>query len=160
VAPLLDQIDNQIGQVTADGAYDGAHTYETIAAHGEEIEAVIPPRSTVVASDGPGPPTQRDRHLAMIAERGRLAWQTATGYGRRSLAETTMRRYKSLIGPRLRARGFAGQQTEIAIGVAVLNRMLAAGRPVLAPAKIRRFLPTNCGSRIPRWPILTGPPTL
>jgi hypothetical protein len=91
VAPLLDQIDNQIGQVTA----DGAPTYETIAAHGEEIEAVIPPRSTVVASDGPGPPTQRDRHLAMIAERGRLAWQAATGYGRRSLAETTMRRYKS-----------------------------------------------------------------
>jgi hypothetical protein len=29
----------------------------------------------------------------------------------------------------LRARGFAAQQTEAAIGVAVLNRMLAAGRP-------------------------------
>ncbi len=42
-----------------------------------------------------------------------------------------MGRYKSLIGPRLRARGFgfAAQQTEAAIGVAVLNRMLAAGRP-------------------------------
>jgi hypothetical protein len=40
-----------------------------------------------------------------------------------------MGRYKSLIGPRLRARRFAGQQTEAAIGVAVLNRMLAAGRP-------------------------------
>jgi hypothetical protein len=40
-----------------------------------------------------------------------------------------MGRYKSLIGPRLRARGFAGQQTEAAIGVAVLNRMLAAGHP-------------------------------
>jgi len=36
---------------------------------------------------------------------------------------------KALIGPRLRARGFAAQQTEAAIGVAVLNRMLAAGRP-------------------------------
>jgi hypothetical protein len=41
----------------------------------------------------------------------------------------TMGRYKSLIGPRLRARGFVGQQTEAAIGVAVLNRMLKAGRP-------------------------------
>ena len=40
-----------------------------------------------------------------------------------------MGRYKSLIGPRLRARGFAAQQTEAAIGVAALNRMLAAGRP-------------------------------
>jgi hypothetical protein len=65
----------------------------------------------------------------MIAERGRLAWQATTGYGRRSLVETTMGRYKSLIGPRLRARGFAAQQTEVAIGVVVLNRMLATGRP-------------------------------
>jgi hypothetical protein len=38
-------------------------------------------------------------------------------------------RYKALIGPRLRARGFQTQQAEAAIGVAVLNRMLAAGRP-------------------------------
>jgi hypothetical protein len=40
-----------------------------------------------------------------------------------------MGRYKALIGPRLRVRGFAAQRTEAAIGVAVLNRMLAAGRP-------------------------------
>ncbi len=129
VGPLPDQIDDLIVQVTADGAYDGAPTYQTIAAHGDEIEVVIPPRSTAVLSGEPGPPTQRDRHLAMIAEHGRLAWQATTGYGQRSLAETTMGRYKALIGPRLRARGFAAQQTEAAVGVAVLNRMLAAGRP-------------------------------
>ena len=129
VAPLLDQIDDPIGQVTADGAYDGTPTYQTIAQHGDGIEVVIPPRSTSIPSGEPGPPTQRDRHLAMIAEQGRLAWQATTGYGQRSLVETTMGRYKSLIGPRLRARGFAGQQTEAAVGVAVLNRMMAAGRP-------------------------------
>ena len=133
VGLLLDQIDAQIdapiGRVTADGAYDGTPTYQTIAAHGDEIEVVIPPRSTAVASGEPGVPTQRDRHLAMIEEQGRMAWQAATGYGQRSLAETTMGRYKELIGPRLRARGFAAQQTEAAMGVAVLNRMLAAGRP-------------------------------
>ena len=65
----------------------------------------------------------------MCGRPGRLAWQKATDYGKRSLVETTMGRYKALIGPRLRARGFAAQQTEAAIGVAVLNRMLAAGRP-------------------------------
>ena len=129
VAPLLDQIGGPIVRVTADGAYDGAPTYQTIAAHGDDIEVVIPPRSTAVSSGEPDSPTQRDRHLAMITDRGRLAWQAATGYGQRSLVETTMGRYKSLIGPRLRARGFAAQQTEAAIGVAVLNRMLAAGRP-------------------------------
>ena len=45
------------------------------------------------------------------------------------VVEMTMGRYKALIGPRLRARGFAAQQTEADIGVAVLNRMLATGRP-------------------------------
>ena len=40
-----------------------------------------------------------------------------------------MDRYKALIGPRLRAHGFVAHQTEAAIGVAALNRMLAAGRP-------------------------------
>src|SRR6476469_4839176 len=45
VGPLLDQINDPIIQVTADGAYDGAPTYQTIAAHGDEIEVVIPPRS-------------------------------------------------------------------------------------------------------------------
>ena len=34
-----------------------------------------------------------------------------------------------LIGPRLRARGFAAQQAEATIGTAVLNLMLAARRP-------------------------------
>ena len=129
VAPLLDQIDGEIVRVVADGAYDGAPTYQTIAAHCDGIEVVIPPRSTAVRSGELDPPTQRDRHLVMITEEGRLAWQVATNYGQRALVETTMGRYKALIGPRLRARGFAAQQTEAAIAVEVLNRMLTAGRP-------------------------------
>jgi len=129
VAPLLGQIDVGIAKVTADGAYDGAPTYATIAAHGDDIEVVIPPRSTAVLNGEQSPSAQRDRHLEMITERGRLAWQKATDYGKRSLVETTMGRYKALIGPRLRARGFAAQQTEATVGVVVLNQMLAAGRP-------------------------------
>ena len=43
---LRDQIEGEIAKVMADGAYDGAPTYETIAAHGDDIEVVIPPRST------------------------------------------------------------------------------------------------------------------
>jgi hypothetical protein len=50
----------------------------------------------------------------MITQQGRLAWQSTTGYGQRSLVETTMGRYKALIGPRLHARGFPAQQTEAA----------------------------------------------
>ena len=129
VGPLRAQIDEEIGQVMADGAYDGAPTYETITHHGDHIEVVIPPRKTAVLGTDLSPSNQRDRHIDMINTQGRLGWQKATGYGQRALVETTMGRYKSLIGPRLRARGFEAQQTEAALGVAVLNRMLAAGRP-------------------------------
>ena len=90
---------------------------------------VIPPRKTAVPGTESCAPNQRDRHLEKINTEGRLAWQKTTGYGQRALVETTMSRYKSLIGPRLRSRGFSAQQTEAAIGVAVLNRMLAAARP-------------------------------
>ena len=85
VGPLLDQIDAPIGRVTADGAYDGTPIYQMIAAHGDGITVVTPPRSTAVPGGEPGSPTQRDRHLAMIGEQGRMAWQAATEYGRRSL---------------------------------------------------------------------------
>ena len=65
----------------------------------------------------------------MIQSLDRLDWQEATGYGKRTLVETTMGRYKAIIGPRLRARHWLGQQTETAVAVVVLNRMLSAGRP-------------------------------
>lgn len=58
-----------------------------------------------------------------------MKWQAATDYGKRSLVETAIGRYKSIIGRRLRARSFAAQQTEVALGCAVLNRMLACARP-------------------------------
>jgi hypothetical protein len=66
VAPLLDQIDIPIARVTADGAYDGAPTYATIAAHGDDIEVVIPPRSTAVLTGEPGPLAQRDREVVVM----------------------------------------------------------------------------------------------
>ena len=52
VGPLLDQVEEKIGKVTA---YDGTPTYQTIAQHGDNIEAVIPPRSTAVPSTGSYP---------------------------------------------------------------------------------------------------------
>jgi hypothetical protein len=64
VVSLPDQIEGEIAKVMADGAYDGAPTYETIAAHGDDIEVVIPPRSTAAPSGATGPPMQRDLHVA------------------------------------------------------------------------------------------------
>jgi len=60
---------------------------------------------------------------------GRMAWQKATGYNQRSRGETLMGRWKEIIGPKLKARGFENQKTEAKIGVRVLNRMTGIGRP-------------------------------
>ena len=130
VGPLLDQIEQEIVQVTADGAYDGEPTYETIAQRDPLIDVVIPPRITAQPSaQFETSPCRRDTHLLLIQSLGRLEWQEATGYGQRALVETTMGRYKSIIGARLHARHWRVQQAEVAIGIEVLNRMLGARRP-------------------------------
>ena len=128
VGPLLDQTTGPIYTVVADGAYDGEPTYQTVAGRDPATAVVIPPCSTAVP--GPGAdPTQRDRHIQSLAEESRLGWQQETDYGKRSKAETAMSRYKRILGDHLHARKLPGQQAEAAIGVAVLNRMMDAGRP-------------------------------
>ena len=115
VGPLLDQIEVEIASVTADGAYDGAPTYSTIYGHGQNIEVIIPPPVTAVLSaEAQHNPSKRDQYIAMIAANGRLGWQKETHYGRRAFVETTMGRYKGIIGPKLRARSPAGQRGVVA----------------------------------------------
>lgn len=59
-----------------------------------------------------------------------LGWQRAVGYGKRSLVEVAVLRYKALIGRGLRARTLPAQKTEAAAGCRVLNVMTGLGRPV------------------------------
>jgi hypothetical protein len=99
VARLLDQIDGEIDQFTADGAYDGKPTYHTILQHSSTANVVIPPRSTAVACGDTGPPGQREKHIAAIESDGQLKWQAVTGYGKRALIETAIGRYKALTTP-------------------------------------------------------------
>src|SRR4051794_34187582 len=66
----------------------------------------------------------------MIQDKGLLGWQTAVGYGRRSLEETAMFRDKAVIGRGLRARTLPAQKTEARVGCSVLNRMTRLGMPV------------------------------
>jgi hypothetical protein len=133
VSPLLAQIPGPIASVTADGAYDGEPVYRAVAEHQPDPPAavVIPPRATAVVSPtADTTPTQRDQHLRMIEDRGRLGWQKVVGYGRRSLGETAVFRYKAIIGRSLRARTLPAQKTEARAACAVLNRMTGLGRPV------------------------------
>ena len=130
---LLDQIplDQDIGSVTADGAYDTRKCHDAVAARG--AHAVIPPRKNAK----PWKPTSAGaiaRNEAVNASRylGRAIWRRWSGYHRRSRVETKMNCIK-LLGQSLMARDFDRQVTEIQVRVAVLNRDTALGIPVTEP---------------------------
>jgi hypothetical protein len=130
---LLRECEGTLASVTADGAYDRDPVYQAAAARqpGSSPKVIIPPRADAVLStadpDGQSP---RDHHVQLMAERGRMGWQRATGYGKRNHAETTMGLYKHLIGPKLRARIRPAQHGEVALAVQVLNRMIRTAKPV------------------------------
>jgi transposase len=128
LATLLDQIDADIASMTADGAYDGQVVYDAVAKRHPKAAVIVPPRITAVAGETTA--SQRDAHLATIGERGRMSWQRSSGYNRRSLVETAMFRYKTVIGRRLHARTLPNQRTEAKLGCNVLNRMTGLGMPV------------------------------
>src|SRR5215217_5975282 len=122
VGPLLDQVADPVASFTADGAYDQESVYADVAERHPEAAIIVPPRSTAVASQtAASAPTQRDRHLQLIAEQGRMGWQKASGYTKRARAETAISRFKRVIGDGLRSH--------MDVAVHVLNRMLELGRP-------------------------------
>ena len=131
LAGLLDQISDPVDTFIADGAYAGAPTRDILKARlGENAEVIIPPPKTAVPSPQSAlDPSARDRHITEIETCGRLAWQKSTGYNQRSRAETLMHRWKTVIGPKLKARNFDNQKKEAKIGVRVLNRRTELGRP-------------------------------
>jgi hypothetical protein len=89
----------------------------------------VPPcLSAVPSTTAETAPTKRDQHLQLIAERGRMGWQRASGYNWRALVEADIDRYKRVIGDALRSRTKGRQTTEVAIAVASLNRMLELAR--------------------------------
>ena len=102
--------------------------YDEVSRRHPDADVIIPPRSTAVMSESGT--TRRDEHLRTIEEHGRIEWQRRSGYCRRSLVETAMFRYKTIIGRRLHARTLPNQKTEARIGCAVLNRMTNSGMPI------------------------------
>jgi hypothetical protein len=58
-----------------------------------------------------------------------MAWQKSSGYNQRSRVETLIGRWKTVIGPKLKARSFENQKTEAKIGTRILNRITELGRP-------------------------------
>ena len=130
VPDLLNQIDGCVATFLGDGAYDGERARQELADRFDGVQVIIPPPKTAVPSpEAETGPTPRDKDILSIQKNGRMSWQTETGFGRRSRGETLMGRFKQVIGSKLRSRAFKNQRTEAKVGVLVLNKMTALGRP-------------------------------
>lgn len=126
---LLDQIppEQEIGSVTADGAFDTRKCHDAIAARG--AAAIIPTRKNARPwkPDTAGA-LARNEILRTSKRIGRAIWRRWSGYHRRSRVETKMHCIK-LLGQRLSARDFDRQVAEFQVRVAILNGFTALGIP-------------------------------
>jgi IS5 family transposase len=127
---LLTQVDDELRQVSGDGGYDRRQCYEALQAR--RVQATIPPQRNAKIWQHGNTKTERlarDQNLRRIREVGRATWKRESGYHRRSLAETTMFRLKTIFSDRVTARGFAGQAAQLLVRCATLNRLTQLGMP-------------------------------
>jgi hypothetical protein len=121
-----------LGDVLGDGAYDT--TDGRSALHDLGGKPIIPPKKNarmqrknplacLVSRD------EAIKRIRELGEEGRAHWKKEVGYHRRSLVETFMFRYKTILGDRLSAKKPRNQATEVQIKLAVLNQMIKLGMP-------------------------------
>ncbi len=127
---LLEQVEVQIKQVTADGAYDSRNCYDAIR-HRAARAAIPPQKRAKIWQHGNTKAERhiRDENLREIRSKGRAAWKRESHYHRRSLAETAVFRVKMIFGERVSARSFDGQAAQLLVRCAALNRMTHLGMP-------------------------------
>lgn len=127
---LLATVSGEICQVSCDGIYDQRKCYEAINV--VKARAAIPPRRGArIWQHGNSKDERlvRDENLRSIRKQGRKKWKEEAGYHRRSLAETTVFRYKTIFGDKSQSRRIENQFTEMFIKCAALNRMTHLGMP-------------------------------
>lgn len=90
---------------------------------GPDVKLIIPPQRNAVTGHRP----QRKAHIEMNADKGRIAWQKATGYGQRSRGELQIGQFKQVIGPQLKSCKTETQTTQTMRGVTLMNRTTALG---------------------------------
>lgn len=132
VAPLLEQIDQPIDALAADGAYDKRKVYDALNKYAPNAKALIPPRKNARIwqhANSKSERLKRDENLRYIRKHGRKTWKNNSGYHVRSLAETAMFRMKTIFGDVLSARLMETQTTQALIRCAALNRMTHLGMP-------------------------------
>ncbi len=130
LSDLLEDVPGEIEQVSADGAYDQRKCYDALNKH--DAKAAIPPRKSARIWQHANSKKERhgrDENLRQIRKVGRKQWKQASNYHRRSLAETTMFRFKTIFGDRVQTRRIENQFKELLLKTAILNQMTHLGMP-------------------------------
>jgi hypothetical protein len=126
---LLEQVESEVKQISADGAYDTRGCYKEIDSG---TVVAIPPREGARIwqhGNSKREPLARDENLRRIRKVGKKKWKREVGYYRRSLAENAIYRVKAIFGDRLSVRGLGAQVCEMVIKCGALNRMTHLGMP-------------------------------
>jgi len=132
VEVLLEQIEQEIGEFAADGAYDKRKVYDCLNAHSPDVKILIPPRKNARIwkhGNTKAERLKRDENLRSIRKHGRKEWKNNSGYHVRSLSETAMFRLKTIFGNELSARLLETQTTQALVRCAALNKMTHLGMP-------------------------------
>ena len=126
---LLNQIppDQELGSVTADGAYDISKCHDATAARNAHAIIFLPKNAKIWKPDTL---EAKARNEAVRPSKylDRALWRNLTGYHRRSCVETKMHCVK-LLAQRQSAPDFDRQVSEIQIRAANLNAFTALGIP-------------------------------
>ncbi|MGK5088239.1 IS5 family transposase [Bdellovibrionota bacterium FG-2] len=135
VMPKLLQNQTITGKVYADGAYISKTCFDSLAATGGEASIALRSGTGTVKKDpSPGQVLRNKLVLEIRDAGGKVAWKKSSGYHKRSLVETEMFRFKTILGGGLSSRLPANQVAEAQIKVLILNRMSCIGMPKSHPA--------------------------
>lgn len=118
------------GKVYADGAYISKSCFDSIVATGGQASIALRTGTGLVNKNpSPGQALRNKLIQEIRTAGGKIQWKKISGYHKRSLAETQMFRFKTILGGGLSNRLFANQVNEAKIKALILNKMTVLGMP-------------------------------
>ena len=128
---MLAANEEEIEQISSDGAFDRKKVYQAISERKIGRAAILPRKGAKIWQHGNTKVQHliRDENLRAVRRRGRKKWKEESNYHRRSLAETGVFRFKTIFSDKLQSREIENQFLEMMIKCAALNRMTHLGMP-------------------------------
>jgi len=126
---LLEQYQDGYTTIGGDKGYDSFDCHEQVGNYGAVSAINIQADAKERKKRTDEKPLVRDEIVRRIAEVGKDQWKKEVSYHSRSLVETAMFRYKTILGNKMHARNIENQKVEAMIGCNLLNAFVRLGMP-------------------------------